>query len=232
MTYKEANLAITQELSEVIQLHNQAHAKLEKYRKAYPYLMAPNLAAMMEDNLKDNLQVLYKELSNLHRSGEAKDRHVCAICNRVFAARLPGGACDECKARFSTPRPTYGLAFPNDPDAVNPAVLTEEANQPPYEEDEETPEISEISVEPGNALPADENPLPLAESDEPVSDAFAAWEASVVSNKKRPPVDEPIGEPEPLVNAEEEVQATAGDDLKEERRLTDDAPPPRPDVAS
>jgi hypothetical protein len=87
-------------------------------------------------------------------------------------------------------------------------------------------------VEPGNALPADENPLPLAESDEPVSDAFAAWEASVVSNKKRPPVDEPIGEPEPLVNAEEEVQATAGDDLKEERRLTDDAPPPRPDVAS
>ena len=48
MTYKEANLAITQELSEVIQLHNQAHAKLEKYRKAYPYLMAPNLAAMMD----------------------------------------------------------------------------------------------------------------------------------------------------------------------------------------
>ena len=232
MSYTEANLIITQELSEIIQLHNQAHAQLEKYRKAYPYLLAPNLAAMMGDNLKDNLQVLYKELANLHRSDDAKDRHACAICHRVFAARLPGGVCDECKARFIPPKPAYGLALPDDPDAVNPAVLTEEAKQPPYDEDEEPPELSEITVEPGNALPVDEiaDEQTADPGDEPVSDAFAAWEQSVVSNKNMPPVDEPLGEPETMVDVEEEVQASAADDLKEERRLTDDAPPPRPDV--
>ncbi len=238
MSYSEANLAITQELSEIIQLHNQAHTQLEKYRKAYPYLMAPNLAAMMTDNLKDNIQILYKELTNLHSSDESKDRNVCAICSRVFATRLPGGACDECKARFTPPKPAYGLASPNDSDAVNPEVLTESANQPPYDKDEKPPELSEVSVEPGNALPADGNPKPEEHEinpDEPVSDAFAAWEASVVSNKNMPPVDEPLGEPEPMVDAREEVQADAADDLNEERRLTNDAPPPPPpppDVAS
>ena len=237
MSYTEANLAITHELSEIIQLHNQAHAQLEKYRKAYPYLMAPNLAAMMEGNLKDNLQILYKELTNLHRPVDTKDRNVCAICHRAFATRLPGGACDECRARFSAPKPSYGLASPDDPDAVNLEGLTEEPVQPSYERAENPPELSEVTVEAGNALPADSIPPPTGGLEEqeidagnvPVSDAFAAWEQSVVSNKNTPPVVEPLGEPRPLVNSEEDVQTSAADDLNEERRLTDDAHAPRPD---
>ena len=104
MSFNYEQLLITNELSEIIRHHNQALERLKAYRQSYPYLLAPNLAQMMEENLKDNLQMLYKELNNLHRPKEAQQRHICAICSRVFAIRLPGSVCDECRGRYA-PQP-------------------------------------------------------------------------------------------------------------------------------
>ena len=92
-------LLITNEMSEIIRWHNQCLDRLRSYRETYPYLMAPNVARMMEENLKENVQMLYRELNNLHKPKQEQRRHVCRECHSVFAVSLPGGICDECRAR-------------------------------------------------------------------------------------------------------------------------------------
>jgi hypothetical protein len=95
-------LLLTNELSEIIRWHNQCLDRLRNYRESYPYLLAPNLGKMMEENLKENVQVLYRELNNLHKPREEQRRHVCRECHAVFAVALPGGLCDECRGRVAT----------------------------------------------------------------------------------------------------------------------------------
>lgn len=121
MDYEQ--LLVTNELSDIIRSHNQALAGLRNYRESHPYLIAPNLALMMEDNLKENVQMLYKELNNLHKPKTEQRRHVCRTCHGVFAAALPGGICDECRSKTAS-RPGYPAATPRrvqlEPDASEP----------------------------------------------------------------------------------------------------------------
>lgn len=110
MTFDYEQLLITNELSEIIRWHNQTLERLRAYRQNYPYLIPPNVGLMMEENLKENVQMLYRELNNLHKPKAEQRRHVCRECNQVFALTLRGGICDECRSRLAHQAPDYAAA--------------------------------------------------------------------------------------------------------------------------
>jgi hypothetical protein len=101
-------LANAADLGEIIRLHNEAVERLKFYRTSRPYLMAPNLASMLEGNLKDNIEVLYRELNNLAKPRSEQKQYVCSQCHSVFLQRLPGGICDECRSRQAPGAGRYG----------------------------------------------------------------------------------------------------------------------------
>lgn len=119
------------ELGDVIRLQNEAMDRLQQFRKARPYLIMPNLAKMVEENMKENLQVLYKELNNMHKPAEQQTRYICDDCHMAFLVRLPGGICDECRAkRSSTPREYVVNAPPVDPNASDEETAGTAATPP------------------------------------------------------------------------------------------------------
>ncbi len=112
------------ELGEVIRLQNEALERLVAFRKARPNLMMPNLAKMVEENLKENVQVLYKELNNLHKPPEQQTRYICKECQMAFLTSLPGGICDECRAKKGSSQPrAYGPQAPSPPDEQETATV-------------------------------------------------------------------------------------------------------------
>lgn len=114
------------ELGEVIRLQNEAMDKLAAFRKARPAMIMPNLAKMVEENMKENVQVLYKELNNLHKPAEQQTRYICNDCKMAFLVPLPGGICDECRAnRTSKPR-EYVLYQGEGDEADTDATATDE----------------------------------------------------------------------------------------------------------
>jgi hypothetical protein len=144
-------LLISNELSEIIRHHNQCLDRLRAYRDSYPFLIAPNVAAMLEENLKENVQLLYREFNNLHKPKAEQVRHVCQVCNSVFAARLPGGVCDECRSRVGAPQPQFG---------ARPRVAVEI----PQPERDQTPET------------AAEEPVEQESAPDPTAEASAVME--------------------------------------------------------
>lgn len=100
-------LDLTSELCEIVRLHNVMLKRLEDYRREHPYLLPPNVGRMMEDNLKENVQMLYKEMNNLHKPKSEQRRFTCRECHHVFAAPLRGGLCDECRSRAYGTQPDY-----------------------------------------------------------------------------------------------------------------------------
>jgi len=91
------------ELAEIIKLHRHAEDRLKRFRRAYPYLIAPNVLEMLEDNLRDSVAVLTKEMGQLQSSKESRpgdaSRYICKRCHAKFAIALPGGLCDECRSK-------------------------------------------------------------------------------------------------------------------------------------
>lgn len=131
MSFDLEKLQAVAELGDVIRLHNEALDRLQAFRKARPYMVMPNLMKMVEENLKENLQVLYKEFNNLHKPAEEQTRYICNECKMAFVVKLPGGICDECRARLAT-KPRDYVLHPITP-----------------EEDEVSPEESEMAVAAG-----------------------------------------------------------------------------------
>lgn len=99
----EARL-IGNEFSEIIKLLNQAIERLQRFKESYPYLIAPNVFDVLEANLKENTQVMYRELQNIMRSdGSHYDKkYVCKNCKKVFMISLPDGLCDECRGNMGS----------------------------------------------------------------------------------------------------------------------------------
>ncbi|KPL05412.1 hypothetical protein AMJ85_11860 [candidate division BRC1 bacterium SM23_51] len=91
------------ELAGILKLQQQAAGRLKRFREAYPYLVAPNLLEMLEENLRDNIAVLTKEMGQLQTGKRAPvgdpSRYVCKRCHAKFAVALPGGLCDECRSK-------------------------------------------------------------------------------------------------------------------------------------
>jgi hypothetical protein len=91
------------ELAEIIKNHRHAADRLKRFRQSYPYLIAPNVLEMLEENLRDNMVVLNKEMGQLQsgKSAPAGDptRYICKRCSQKFTVVLPGGLCDQCRAK-------------------------------------------------------------------------------------------------------------------------------------
>ncbi len=91
------------ELAEIIKLHSQTLSRLERFRQSYPYLVAPNVLLMLEDNLRDNATALTREMAQLQSGGQSRagdaTRFICKKCSMKFAIPLPGGLCDECRSK-------------------------------------------------------------------------------------------------------------------------------------
>ncbi len=137
MDYEQ--LLIFNELSEIIRWQNQSLERMKTFREKYPYLIPPNVARMVEENLKENVQILYRELNHLHKPKEQKQRYVCRECHGVFFVRLPAGLCDECRAKLAAPsRPRYGRVAPptRTEETEAQAQAETEENQAPAAEEE------------------------------------------------------------------------------------------------
>lgn len=108
---------IQTELSEVIRLHNQTLERLRAFQSERPYAVAPNILKMAEENLKENVAILYKQWNEVHKPPGERVRHVCQQCNYVFASALPGGICDECRSKGGTNQPAAYGAWPVTPES-------------------------------------------------------------------------------------------------------------------
>ena len=149
-------LLIFNELSEIIRWQNQCIERIKSFRERYPYLIPPNVAYMVEENLKENVQVLYRELNHLHKPKEEKRRHVCRECHSVFFVSLPGGLCDECRAKLAAShQPQYGRVAP---------LPTDVASQEPTTDADTAEEVGAAELEAEDeVLPPLVNDLPEIE---------------------------------------------------------------------
>ena len=109
-------LKIVAEIGEAIRLQNEALERLRSFRSEMPYAIAPNIAKMVEENLKENIHILYKELNQAHKPPSERRRNVCQKCHMVYASPLPGGVCDECRNQTRTQPAAYG-AWPVTPES-------------------------------------------------------------------------------------------------------------------
>lgn len=123
MSFDPDKLQAAAQLGEVIRLHNETLEKLREFRRLRPYALPPNMVVMAEENLKENVQVLYKELNHLHKPAAERRRHACRQCHHVFAVSLPGGICDECRSRQGVPSQpaAYGM-WPASPESESATV--------------------------------------------------------------------------------------------------------------
>ncbi|MGB9691082.1 MAG: hypothetical protein ACPL7D_02830 [Candidatus Sumerlaeaceae bacterium] len=159
-------LLIFNELSEIIRWQNQCIERMQSFREKYPYLIPPNVARMVEENLKENVQILYRELNHLHKPKKEKRRHVCQRCHGVFFVALPGGLCDECRAKEAAlaNKPKYGRVAPplgaTKAGAPNPQEETTAATATPLSEESEREAVvePETGTEPPDGLiPKEDN---------------------------------------------------------------------------
>lgn len=131
MNFDLDKLQAVAELGEVIRLQNEALERLATFRKQRPHMIMPNLAKVVEENIKENVMVLYKELNNLHKPAEQQTRYICKECNLAFLVSLPGGICDECRAKIGPSQPRNYVPYQgkDDDDDESAAAITEPAEQ-------------------------------------------------------------------------------------------------------
>ncbi|MCB2153925.1 hypothetical protein KQI84_03510 [bacterium] len=102
MKIESEDLKIINELSEILSSVNTAVNQLKRFEEKHPYLIAPNVFRVWEDNLKETATIMFREFHNL-RNGKKKKvydkRYVCNECHSVFMMPLPEGICDECRSR-------------------------------------------------------------------------------------------------------------------------------------
>lgn len=100
MEYEE--IFVLNEFSEIIKQHNSALDKLKRFQEGYPYLIAPNIFDTLQHNLKENTQILFREMSGLHNQKDKKydKKYVCKVCHQVYMMKLRGGICDECRGKY------------------------------------------------------------------------------------------------------------------------------------
>lgn len=102
MTVPTEDLAVMTEMSNILSHVNAAYNALQKFGADHPYLVAPNILRMWEDNLKETSTVMMREFHNMRHGRQKKSydkRCICSECHSVFMFPLPDGVCDECRHR-------------------------------------------------------------------------------------------------------------------------------------
>lgn len=163
MSFDLDKLQAVAELGDVIRHHNEALDRLTAFRKARPYMVMPNLMKVVEENLKENLQVLYKEFNNLHKPAEQQTRYICNDCKMAFLVKLPGGICDECRVKRATKPRDYVLQPHTDAEDDD---LPRESDMIPGAGEGELAEAEkneEIAADVENATTGDKPPVDVEE---------------------------------------------------------------------
>lgn len=95
-------LLLKNEFSEIIKYNEMALKRIDRFQEGYPYIIAPNIIALIRDNLKDNIAILLREMPNIEKfkKREYNQKYVCEKCKNVFFVKLPGGVCDECRGKY------------------------------------------------------------------------------------------------------------------------------------
>ena len=102
MTVPSEDLAVMTEMSNILSHVNAAYNAVQKFGADHPYLVAPNILRMWEDNLKETSTVMMREFHNMRHGRQKKaydKRCICNECHSVFMFPLPDGVCDECRHR-------------------------------------------------------------------------------------------------------------------------------------
>lgn len=102
MTVPSEDLAVMTEMSNILSHVNAAYNAVQKFGTDHPYLVAPNILRMWEDNLKETSTVMMREFHNMRHGRQKKTydkRCICNECHSVFMFPLPDGVCDECRHR-------------------------------------------------------------------------------------------------------------------------------------
>lgn len=95
------------DFSEIMFHISRALHMLKKFRAEYPYLIAPNIFAVWEDNLKETSTTMLREFQHMKdpRRKQYDRKYVCRMCKSVFFVSLPDGICDECRGKISSQAP-------------------------------------------------------------------------------------------------------------------------------
>lgn len=110
MKVSTEDVVVMEELSSILSQINSAANGLKKFERDHPYLIAPNILRMWEDNLKETSTVMLREFHNLRNGRQAKTydpRCVCTSCRTVHMVPIPGGVCDECLSQKNRPGGAY-----------------------------------------------------------------------------------------------------------------------------
>lgn len=251
MSFDLEKLQAVAELGEVIRLQNEALERLTAFRKARPYIMMPNLAKMVEENLKENIMVLYKELNNLHKPAEQQTRYICQQCKMAFLVPLPGGICDQCRARQSGSGPREYVPYQGtdaEDDEQDKATADENAEsadvnaetteeETPAPSGEDTIESAYAALIADSAAPEDEE----SANDKPAVSEGSAPEKRGASSEKTeetteehetaPEIEEPAADKTTGAATDIETEAD-GDDYYDTPGDKIELANPAPDVAA
>lgn len=92
---------MTARVMKIIRDCNANYEAIHSFRKEYPNVISPNILIYIEENIKENITLLYKEVNNLNKPKEEKIQYICRNCKCSFFSRLPYGLCDKCRSELN-----------------------------------------------------------------------------------------------------------------------------------
>lgn len=114
---------------------------LEEFKVEYPTIIAPNVIDAMIGNLKDDINILLREvnmLSSPNRRELQQRRYVCRSCQSVFMVPLVAGICDECRSRGITSQEVVPEPPSDDEASADELSVTDESSEDdPFADEDE-----------------------------------------------------------------------------------------------
>ena len=105
MNLSPEDMFIQRRLSGIARQLNGLIKNLEDFRQEHPTIIAPNVLDAIVGNLKDDVNVVMREMNLVgspNRQHLKQRRFVCRACHNVFMQPLVAGICDECRGRGIT----------------------------------------------------------------------------------------------------------------------------------
>ncbi|MDX1973589.1 MAG: hypothetical protein SFY68_13750 [Candidatus Sumerlaeia bacterium] len=96
------DLAIMEELSDVVAPVNKAVALLDDFIRRYPQWINDEKFMAYRNSLRDTATIMLSEFYSLRNGKKEKtysEEKICKGCHSVFMFALPDGLCDECRGR-------------------------------------------------------------------------------------------------------------------------------------
>jgi len=142
---------VQRRLSGIARQLNGLIKNFEDFREEHPTLIAPNVLNAIIGNLKDDVNVVMREMNMVgspNRKQLKARRYHCRACHNVFMQPLVAGICDECRGRGITSADIAAAEEKaNEENTPEPAA---EAHTEPESQPEENVEVespADVSLE-------------------------------------------------------------------------------------